>query len=145
MGPEDGESTDEYRSGSAGYSASGEAGAPEAPSESAETVPFWKRGGYESFRAYLDHQNRLKAEYEPLSKGTRVPVAEMPGQEVGDVDPPPALAPRLRQVNVKLRSAQGEDLDRAARIYGLAPSTLARAIVNRGVRAILEANGFRSG
>jgi hypothetical protein len=45
---------------------------------------------------------------------------------------------RTRQVNVKLRRSEGSDLDRAARIYGLAPSTLARLLVNRGVKAILD-------
>jgi hypothetical protein len=35
-------------------------------------------------------------------------------------------------------SAEGEALDRAAGIYGLAPATLARVLVNQGVAAILK-------
>ncbi len=39
---------------------------------------------------------------------------------------------------MKLRRREGDELDRAAALYGLAPSTLARLLVNRGVRAILD-------
>ncbi len=148
MGLGDGGSTREYPGGTQGYSSSDDGGESseslDEPSTS-ESEPFWQRLGFESFRAYLDDLNRLRALYEPLPKGSPIPVAGMPGDDVGDVKPPPAIAPRVRQVNVKLRVDEGEDLDRAARIYGLAPATLARALVNRGVRAVFEANGIRPG
>jgi hypothetical protein len=67
-----------------------------------------------------------------------VPKVELPGAEIGKVGNPRLPEPRLRQVSVKLRASEGEDLDRAAKIYALAPTTLARLLVNRGVRAILE-------
>ncbi len=40
-------------------------------------------------------------------------------------------------MNVKLRPQEGAELDRAAKAYGVAPTTLARLLVNRGVRAIV--------
>lgn len=60
-----------------------------------------------------------------------------PGAEAGDVGAPVEPQLRVRQVNVKLRPSEGADLDRAAGIYGVSPSTLARMLVNRGVKAIL--------
>ena len=72
-------------------------------------------------------------------RGARVPVARLPGEEVGDIAPPRRIPPpRTRQVNVKLREQEGLDLDRAARSYGVAPATLARMLVNRGVTAIIN-------
>jgi hypothetical protein len=49
--------------------------------------------------------------------------------------------PLPRGTPVKLRAGEGAELDEAASIYGLAPSTLARLLVNRGVKAILEERG----
>jgi hypothetical protein len=45
---------------------------------------------------------------------------------------------RRHQVNVKLREHERAQLEQAARRYGVAPSTLARMLVNRGVKAILD-------
>lgn len=133
---ENGESTQEYSGGTDGYSAPDEDG---NASPSAE--PWWKRAGYSSLHEFIDEQDRLRAKYEILPKGTPVPETELPGAEVGTVDPA-TLENRVRQINVKLRPSEGEDLDLAAKRYGLAPSTLARALVNRGVRAILEADAL---
>jgi hypothetical protein len=98
---------------------------------------FWEPLGFESFDAYLRHMNRMQTLYTPLPRGSRVPTPEgiqAPAEAV--VSPRPEL--RRRQVNVKFREAEGEALDRAAGIYGLAPATLARVLVNQGVAAILK-------
>ncbi|MDX6582907.1 MAG: hypothetical protein QOI10_2091 [Solirubrobacterales bacterium] len=137
---EDGQSTPGYPPGTPGYSGADDKGDADA----AASEPFWRRLGYESFRAYINEQNRLQTLYEPLPRGSPVPAVDLPGGEVGEVGAPAAPEKRLRQVNVKLGSGEGQHLDQAARIYGLAPATLARALVNRGVKAILEANGYGS-
>jgi hypothetical protein len=49
------------------------------------------------------------------------------------------------QVSVRLRPLDFESLRRAAELYGVRPTTLARMMVIRGVRAILDADLRRSG
>jgi hypothetical protein len=44
-----------------------------------------------------------------------------------------------RQVGIRLSHSQYEELDRAADLYGVAPGTMARMLVRRGARAILDA------
>jgi hypothetical protein len=65
----------------------------------------------------------------------------VPGGGIGAIENPRIPPLRKRQVNVKLRPGEADDLDRAATLYALAPSTLARMLVNRGVRAILDRDG----
>jgi hypothetical protein len=103
--------------------------------------PFWLGLGFDSFEAYIKHLKEMQTLYQPLPRGTPAPTPHVPGAQVGDVERRPRLEHRRRQVNVKLRDAEGAELDEAARIYGLAPSTLARLLVNRGVKAILEEYG----
>jgi hypothetical protein len=115
-----------------------EDGAAPEPSEPPEPpkVPFWSRLGFDSFRAYMDELNRLQG-----PRDNEVPEVTLPGDEVGEIGGPQLFEQRLRQVNVKLRRSEAADLDRAAAIYGLAPTTLARLLVNRGVEAILGRYG----
>lgn len=49
------------------------------------------------------------------------------------------------QVSVRLRPSDFEALHRAADLYGVRPTTLARMMVIRGVRAILDAERRRDG
>lgn len=69
------------------------------------------------------------------------------GREVAGTSPSPHSQPglhrpdenlRARQVNVKLTDEDYEKLQRAARIYGVRPATMAQLLVNRGLRAVLE-------
>jgi hypothetical protein len=48
-------------------------------------------------------------------------------------------SPKSRQVNIRLDSERYGALKRAGDLYGLAPTTLARVLVNRGVEALLNA------
>jgi hypothetical protein len=43
-----------------------------------------------------------------------------------------------RQVSVKLTAGQHAELRRAADLYGVAPGTMARILVRRGSRAVLD-------
>ena len=98
--------------------------------------PFWQRGGFESFQAYLDEQQRLKDLYEPR-RSTRRSFAQLPRDELGDVRVP-YEEPRTHQVNVKLRMEEWYALRDAATDFGVAPTTLARLLVSRGIEAIGE-------
>lgn len=62
-----------------------------------------------------------------------------PGDELAESDDFPASPqPTYRQVGVRLKWPQYQELEHAAQLYGLKPTTLARALINRGTRAILE-------
>jgi hypothetical protein len=43
-----------------------------------------------------------------------------------------------RQVCVRLSAAQHSELEQAAELYGVAPGTMARILVRRGSRAVLD-------
>ncbi len=146
-GIEGDESTEGYPEGSPGYFAGEASGDRRAGDEQpVDERPggrrkFWERLGFESFDAYMVYLNEQQARGPGSARDEVVPVAPMPGAEVGDLGLAAASHPsdlRHRQVNVKLREDEKADLDRAARRYGVAPTTLARMLVNRGVRAILE-------
>ena len=49
------------------------------------------------------------------------------------------------QVGIRLRPRDFERLHQAAKLYGVRPTTLARMMVIRGIRAILEAELRREG
>jgi len=51
---------------------------------------------------------------------------------------PPAEEPMERQVNVRLDASKYRDLCAAADLYGVAPTTMARMLVRRGTRAVLD-------
>lgn len=155
MGVDRGASTEEYSSSTAGYSAQEEegthgvdsrrdhadpaGGGPAAVEKPAAKQGFWIGLGFESREAYMSYLQRQQSLQPGWRRGERVPVARMPADEVAELEtPPPRLELRNRQVNVKLRRSEGKDLDSAARDFGVAPSTLARMLVNRGVKAILE-------
>ena len=56
-----------------------------------------------------------------------------------DAGEPPARERRFsRQIGLRLSFEDYEDLSRAAEEYGIAPTTLARMLVRRGVTAILR-------
>ena len=142
--------TAEYPPGTDGYFRSDETAVADAeesaplPQDPGQPLPepdqpFWARLGFDSWRAYIDEQKRLQSLDDPSPlAGSEVPAPRVPGAEVGRIGPPFVIETRPRQVNVKLKLGEGGDLDRAALLYGLRPSTLARLLVNRGVRAILE-------
>ena len=88
-------------------------------------------------------------------KERRDPALWLPGaddldQDLGPPDQETGFSPdRWRrgnpQVSVRLRPMDFERLRRAADLYGVRPTTLARMMVIRGVRAILDAELQKSG
>jgi len=149
------ESTEEYPLGTDGYSAPpappassdpappGSPDAGEAPAASSraggaesEATPFWKREGFGSFRDYMDYLQRQQRLYDPTPlRGSEVPAGSLPADPQPDQ---PGSLLRVHQVNVKLRAGEYDDLIHVAELYGLPAATLARVLVNRGVRAVLD-------
>ena len=126
------ESTDEYPPGTERYSAPPR----DAGSLDASEAPHWKRAGFASFQDYMDYLRRQQRIYDPTPlRGTQVPAAELPTTPEPR-RPGPLL--RDRQVNVKLRAHEHDELGRVAQLYGVPPATLARLLVVRGVRAVLD-------
>jgi hypothetical protein len=135
------ESTRGYPDGTGEYSDAPEGREPHVDgADGGGRREFWKPLGFETFRDYLSYMNRMQEQLAPLPRTATPPAPEVVELEAAPTDPP---AEHLRrcQVNVKLRPHEAEDLRRAAHIYGLAPSTLARVLVNRGVARILELLG----
>jgi hypothetical protein len=59
------------------------------------------------------------------------------GDFLGDGAPLPE-EPMERQVNVRLNAHHYRDLSKAADLYGVAPTTMARMLVRRGTKAVLD-------
>jgi hypothetical protein len=115
---------------------------PESPVDPSRDEPS---EGIDPFEAFAEIQSRVARE-----RAGRDPSIWLPGQEELDQEPiDPARetgfsvdARRLRgtpQVGVRLRQTDFHRLCRAAEIYGVRPTTLARMMILRGVKAILDA------
>jgi hypothetical protein len=65
----------------------------------------------------------------------------LPAHDLADESRVPTLqhAEKARQVGVRLSAAQYQRLARAAELHGVAPTTLARVLINRGAIAVLNA------
>jgi hypothetical protein len=124
-----------YPGGTDGYPFSGE----DTASRNETDEPFWRRLGFGSFQEYIDHVEELAVKYQPGARGVTEdpPAVSVPAVELADL-PEGTRRGRVRQVGIKLSRAQFEDLVRAASLYGVRPSTMARLLVNRGVGAVLD-------
>jgi hypothetical protein len=101
---------------------------------------YWRGLGFSSFEEFLEGLEADQTRLNELYWGRRrrdPPPASLPGGEIGDVGKVRRRKP-VRQVGIKLRPADYEALASAAFLYGVRPSTMARLLVNRGVRAVLE-------
>lgn len=120
--------------------------------ESASSEPEEDDGAMDPFRAFAESaakaRERKKRERDP---GTWLPGPDDLDQELGSPDGETRFSGdsyRGRgnpQVSVRLRPSDFERLRRAAALYGVRPTTLARMMVIRGVKAILDADLRRSG
>jgi hypothetical protein len=113
---------------------------PSGAGEPDDWAPWWRKLGFGSQQEYLDGLEEHQAQFDrwfPSRTGRDPPAAALPGAEIADLPPRRRRAP-VRQVGIKLRPVDYESLARAAFLYGVRPSTLARMLVNRGVRAVLE-------
>jgi hypothetical protein len=98
---------------------------------------WWTRYGYRSLGEYL----RDKAEGPVRTWTPPRPKRSIPTPQPPNPDPPPVPARRSgrwRQVAARLDEEGYEALTKAARIYGVAPSTMARLLIHRGAMAALE-------
>jgi hypothetical protein len=100
----------------------------------------WRRLGFESFDDFIQHigEERRRVQGGFLEPPPRIPATYLPGAEVGDVGDIRRRRGATRQVGIKLRREDYEMLAQAAAMYDVAPSTLARMLVRRGVLAIVE-------
>ena len=135
------------RPGGPGEPPDGPAEPPKDEDEEADEDPYWRRLGFSSSREFLDgleaHQSKLDQWFQRFRSGDP-PAASVPGDEIGELGVVTRRAP-VRQVGIKLRPADYAALANAAFLYGVRPSTMARLLVNRGVRAVLEAHDGRNG
>jgi hypothetical protein len=110
--------------------------------------PFWRRLGFSSHQEFLDdletHQAKLDKWFPSTRRRSDPSPASVPGDEIAEIGAVRRRAP-VRQVGIKLRPADYEALASAAFLYGVRPSTMARLLVNRGARAVLEQHAERSG
>jgi hypothetical protein len=94
---------------------------------------WWNNYGFASFGEYLKASNAEAKKVTALfsrRKRSQAPAAKLP-----DGAPPearPVRAGRNRQVSIRLDDEGYEALTKAARIYGVAPSTMARLLVQKG-------------
>lgn len=141
--------SEEREGGSSGY----QSGSDEPPS-SAE-VPGSGSDADERIDPFQAYAQSAAKERERKKK-EREPAIWLPGSE--DLDQEPVLADQETrfsrdawggrgnpQVSVRLRPMDFDRLRRAAELYGVRPTTLARMMVIRGIRAILDAELRRSG
>ena len=100
---------------------------------------WWNNYGFASFGEYLkaSHEEGDKvAALFSRRKRSQAPAAQLPGGATPEARP--ARGGRNRQVSIRLDDAGYEALVKAARIYGVAASTMARLLVQRGAQLAVE-------
>jgi hypothetical protein len=105
-----------------------------------ERKPYW--AGFESPEAYFDHilaeRAKVQRYLDPGPRRRQVPAPDFPGgDEIAGSGGFAGRQAAVRQVGVKLRPVDYDLLVRAAELYGVPPSTLARMLVRRGAQAIV--------
>jgi hypothetical protein len=146
-----------YQNDSEGYRVSGEGPLPRGSDESGEEVPEedWREGVRKSrdeLRAKGMPEERLR-ELTILAGEEVVPPKEKPhrSRPAGGWLPGTTLAEeaqterqqqrKVYRVGIRLSWSQHSKLENAAKLYGVAPTTLARMLINRGAEAIV--NSYR--
>ena len=152
--------TDEYPTGTESYPAGteGYASAPgglvpdaqrdgDGSSDDEVELPWWKRYGCDQYEPFWeDVRNGIipietnDPRARPRSRAAEVLDGDedagwLPRESHRPPRRPPVTDPPDRQVNVKLRPADFETLQMVAADYGVATSTMARMLLQRGIRA----------
>jgi hypothetical protein len=116
--------------------------------QQAEDPLGWASDDYASLDAFIERILEERAKVQGGLDGARpraeIPAPSLPGPELGGLRRPSSESAASRQVGIRLKSFDYELLARAAELYGVAPSTLARMLVRRGARAILDRESPRS-
>jgi hypothetical protein len=100
---------------------------------------WWNDYGFASLGEYLKvsyEEGEKVATLFSRRKRSRVPTPR--GPSGASPEPRPIRAGRNRQVSIRLDDEGYENLAKAARIYGVAPSTMARLLVQKGARLAAE-------
>jgi hypothetical protein len=100
---------------------------------------WWNNYGFASFGEYMKTSRREADKVADLfshRKRSQAPAAKLPGGATPDGRP--ARGGRNRQVSIRLDDTGYEALVKAARIYGVAPSTMARLLVQKGAHLAVE-------
>jgi hypothetical protein len=98
---------------------------------------WWTNYGDRSLGEYLrESQEGPVRTWSPPKPKRSIPVPEAP--EPGPPPPQPNRLGRRRQVAARLDGEGYKALVEAARIYGVAPSTMARLLIHRGALAVVE-------
>ena len=134
--------SDRYRDASDGYRSEFENRGSEGREPS---QPHWARLGFSSFEEFIGGLKAQQTLY-PNFMGTAVreslPDPEIVGGEAGHLgSPSPRPDSRNRQVGIRLTEKDFGLLATASGMYGVAPSTMARMLVRRGARAVVEREG----
>jgi hypothetical protein len=100
---------------------------------------FWRRHGFESYRDYIEHMERSWDKVSWARQPRKVPDVPPPALAGGDeVASELASRRRSRQVGMRLTPDDYELLAEAAKLHGVAPSTLARILTVAGARALVN-------
>jgi hypothetical protein len=114
---------------------------PEAADEG-EPLFGWTRDEYPSLEAFIDRileeRAKVQGEWDAPKPRPSVPTPSLPGAELADINRSASEMTASRPLGIRLRHSDYEQLACAAELYGVAPSTLARMLVGRGARAILD-------
>jgi hypothetical protein len=115
-----------------------------AHGDSTEPQKFWERLGFESFRAYMDYLEDQQSRRTLFGGGgPRIDLPSADTQVPSEAESPRPRSdsrPDVRQVGLKLAREDYDQLAEAADAYGVRPTTLARMLIRRGVRAMLKAD-----
>jgi hypothetical protein len=99
---------------------------------------WWTKLGFKSFGEYLRYSQTgpdRPFSFEVARRRKRVPAAKLPG---GGAPQGTEANKRSRQISIRLDEEGYEALIKAARMYGVAPGTMGRLLVQRGARLALE-------
>jgi hypothetical protein len=104
--------------------------------------PAWARLGFSSFEEFIEGLKTQQSLY-PGVLGSPVdqplPDPNLVDGEAGELGPRrPLKAGRNNQVGIRLTAKDYEMLAEAAKLYGVAPTTMARMLVRRGALAVVE-------
>ncbi len=88
------------------------------------------------------HRDRFDSDMDPASGWLDAEDFEPTGYDDRELreDQDRRLPTFTRQVCARLSYGQFQDLEHAASIYGVAPSTMARMLIRRGARSVVEAH-----
>lgn len=115
----------------------------EAASGSGASEADWKRMGFESHLEMMEDLERSQMSGRPIAERNAfravAGLEPLPSPEQETVEAMPAPRQGPTQVGVRLSATDYRILQSEARNYGVAPTTLARILLNRALRTLASA------